>query len=249
MPLLPPLVFTSVRCQVMGPDMSSGTLEAFKFPKLNGSNYTEWRIYCQSTLQSQHLWLIVTGDKEQPSKLAATPAAGKEAEHAAAKKDWISWMKDDQAAMGLMQSAAEPLQWPHIEKAKNTKEIWDAWEKIHSKDQQNINVNYYFKELFTRKYVDGESMSDHVAWMLDLTHCITATGEKLSDHLIACSLVISLPRTPQWDLIKSQIFQLDEKSLTSETVSSRLQTEANHRSHEVSLENTALLAKKGEGLP
>ena len=107
-------------------------------------------------------------------------------------------------------------------------------------------MNYYFEELFTRKYVDGKSMSDHIAQMLDLTHCITATGEKLSDRLITRSLVISLPRTPQWDLIKSQIFQLDKKSLTSETVSSHLQTEANRRSREVSLENTALLAKKGK---
>lgn len=79
----------------MGPDLSSGTSEAFKFPKLNGSNYAEWRTYCQSTLQCRRLWLIVTGDEEQPSKPAATVTARQEAEHAATKKEWITWMKDN----------------------------------------------------------------------------------------------------------------------------------------------------------
>ena len=117
-PLLSSL-FPSVRCQVMGPGIS----EAFKFPKLNRSNYAEWHTYCQSTLQSWHLWLIVTGDEEKPSKPAAIAAAGQEAKHAAAKKEWITWMKDDQATMGLMK------------KATSVKEVWDTWEKIHSKDQ------------------------------------------------------------------------------------------------------------------
>ena len=58
-------------------------------------------------------------------------------------------MKDDQAAMGLMKSAAEPSQWPHVQKATTSKAVWDTWEKIHSTDQENVNVNYYFEELFT----------------------------------------------------------------------------------------------------
>ena len=64
------------------------------------------------------------------------------------------------------------------------------------------NIHYWFEDLYTRKYVDGTPMADHVAVMLDLKHKITAAGETLPDTHVARALIISLPRTPAWDIIK-----------------------------------------------
>ena len=45
--------------------LGGGMSDAFKFPKLNGSNYSSWSGHMKSALQSKFLWLIVTGEEEQ----------------------------------------------------------------------------------------------------------------------------------------------------------------------------------------
>ena len=48
-------------------DMSTSSYsEAFKFPKLNGSNYSTWSVHMQSALRSRMLWLVVNGTKTKP---------------------------------------------------------------------------------------------------------------------------------------------------------------------------------------
>ncbi|KAJ3476999.1 hypothetical protein NLI96_g10770 [Meripilus lineatus] len=82
--------------------------------------------------------------------------------------------------------------------------------------------------------------------MFDLAQRIKASGESLSDLIIARALLLSLPKTSAWDIIKAQIFQLDTSSFTSDNVSTKLQTEANRRAREKASGETALLATKSK---
>ena len=231
----------------MGPaDRLGSSSEAFKFPKLNGENYGEWKTHMKAALQTKYLWIIVSGAHKappQPSENQPTKAEElilwKEE-----SKAYLEWLQNDEAAQGLMRGASELSQWPHVANAKTLKEVWDSWEKVHDTNQHVVNVHYYFEDLFTRKYVDGTSMADHVAAMTDLSQHIKASGENLSDLIIACALLLSLPKTPSWDVIKAQIFQLDASSFTSENVDTKLQTEANRRAREKASGETALLATK-----
>jgi hypothetical protein len=95
--------------------------------------------------------------------------------------------------------------------------MWDMWKALHMTNQQKINVHYYFEDLYTHKYVDSANMADHIATMLDIQHKITAVGEDLPDIHVARALVLLLPHTQSWEVIKIQLFNLDK--LTSETVS------------------------------
>jgi len=115
-----------------------------------------------------------------------------------------------------MKGATEPSQWPHVSECNTAKGMWDTWKKIHVDNQQNINVHYSFEELYTKKYVDGTPIADHIAKMLDIRNRIIAAGEELPDIHVARALVLSLPKTQTWELIKIQLFGLDK--LTSEIV-------------------------------
>ena len=167
------------------------------------------------------------------------------------RKEYLDWQLRDKVVQGLMKGAAEPLQWPHVSKCQTAKQMWDTWKKIHVNNQQNINIHYSFKELYTKKYVDGTPIADHIAKMLDIQNHIIAAGEELLDIHIAQALILSLPKTQTWELIKIQLFGLDK--LTSKIVSTKLQAEANCRTWEKSGMEIALhtnsgkKSKKGKG--
>lgn len=224
--------------------------DAFKFAKLSGLNYAEWAVQMQAALQSRYLWLLVTGVEACPAQPAdQKPKDQSEADYKQEKKEWLEWKLRDQAAQGLMKSAAESSQWPHVAECITAKDMWEKWKKIHVTNQQAINVHYFFEELYTRKYVDGASMADHVAAMIDIRQKITAAGETLPDVHVARALVLSLPRTQSWELVKIQLFSMDSKQLTSELVSTKLQSEANRRLREKTGGETALLAEKKKHKP
>ncbi len=77
--------------------------------------------------------------------------------------------------------------------------------------------------------------------MLDLGLKIKAAGEAISDVHIARALVLSLPRTQSWELVKIQLFSKD--TLTPDIVSTELQAQSNRTAHEKKSE-TALFAGK-----
>jgi hypothetical protein len=94
--------------------------------------------------------------------------------------------------------------------------MWAELKKVHVKNQMKVNIHYHFKELFTCKYVDGTSMTDHIAAMLDIKHCITQAGEDIKDILVTQAIIISFPKTQAWEFIKISLFEVEK--LTSEIV-------------------------------
>src|SRR5271154_3005083 len=224
----------------MGPAsdlLNSSSSDAFKFPKLNGSNYASWSGHMKSALQSKYLWLIVTGDEDCPTDAAVN---AKDADKHAARKDKLEWKLRDQAAMGNIKGACENSQLSFVEKDDilSAKKMWEELKNVHQTNLSKINIHYLFEELYTRKYVDGNSMDEHIAYLLDISHCISSSGEKLEDLHLARAMVLSLPKTPSWELIKITIFEL--ATLTSGLVGTRLLQEANRRTREKSGSETAL---------
>ena len=85
---------------------SLSSSDAFKFPKLTGSNFAEWEEPMKAALQARYLWLVVSGDETCPAKPAATlPKETTAAEWKAEKKEYLDWCQRDQAAMGLKKGA------------------------------------------------------------------------------------------------------------------------------------------------
>jgi hypothetical protein len=78
---------------------SPSTAEAFKFPKLKGSNYSMWSDYMQSALQANYLWLHIKGTKScHAIPTTMEPAAQTLSEYKADKKEHLYWLLCDEAA-------------------------------------------------------------------------------------------------------------------------------------------------------
>jgi hypothetical protein len=71
-------------------------------------------------------------------------------------------------------------------------------------------MHYYFEDLYTHKYMDGTPMADHIVAMLDIKHQINDAGESLDDVHVAQVMVLSLPETQSWDIIKIQLLTLNQ---------------------------------------
>ena len=54
--------------------------------------------------------------------------------------------------------------------------------------------------------MDGTLMADHIAMILDIQHQIAQAGKQISDLHIAWAMILSLPKTPSWEIIKIQLF-------------------------------------------
>jgi hypothetical protein len=122
--------------------------------------------------------------------------------------------------------------------------MWDTPKKVYVTNQARINVHYYFEDLYTCKYVDGTPMADHIVAMLDIKRQINDAGELLDDVHVAWAMVLSLLKTQSWDIIKIQLFNIEPAKLTIDTVSTKLQSEANCRTCKKGASNTALYVQK-----
>jgi len=97
--------------------------------------------------------------------------------------------------MGLMRGAIEFGQREHIQDATTSKNMWDRLWTIHITQQQGINVHYYYQELYTKKWDEHTTMSDHIGSFLQLHHRITESGQKLEDIHIVHAILLLLPRS------------------------------------------------------
>src|ERR1700731_3990386 len=190
-------------------EMSTG--EHIRFAKLNGQNYATWAIHMRSVLQSKYLWSLIKGKEVCP----ATPTGS--ADGSPPKADELArvqtlideWEAKDEAAQGLMYGSTDESQWPHVSDCKTAVEMWDTWKTIHQTNKQSTNAYYYLKELYTKKYVDGTSMEDHIAALLNLRQRIVQSGGTVDDSQMSQAMILSLPETPSWELITVQLIHSD----------------------------------------
>jgi len=56
------------------PESNINMSNTLHFPKLNGSNYDSWAASMKSTLQSQFLWLYITGKENMSAIVKSTPS-------------------------------------------------------------------------------------------------------------------------------------------------------------------------------
>jgi hypothetical protein len=65
-------------------------------------------------------------------------------------------------------------------------------------------------------------MADHIAAMLDIKQQIVDAGEMIDDLHIVRAMVLLLPKTQSWEIIKIQLFDIEATKLTSKLVSTKL---------------------------
>jgi hypothetical protein len=61
-------------------------------------------------------------------------------------------------------------------------------------------------------------MANHIAAMLNIKQQINDAGKSLDDIHVARAMVLSLPKTQSWDIIKIQLFDVEPDKLTIDMV-------------------------------
>jgi len=80
-------------------------------------------------------------------------------------------------------------------------------------------------------------MSDHIGSFLQLRHRITDSGQKLEDIHIVHAILLSLPRSGIWDVVKQNL--LDKGSgLTFNAVTAELLSVSDHIERERQLDES-----------
>ena len=97
--------------------------------------------------------------------------------------------------MGSILTACNDSQHAFILQCISSKGMWAELKKVHVENQTKVNIHYHFQELFMCKYINGTSMPDHIAAMLDIKHCITQASEDLKDIIVARAIIILLLKT------------------------------------------------------
>ncbi len=120
--------------------------------------------------------------------------------------------------------------------------MWDNWRKLYVTNQQKLNVHYYFRGVvhhqIRRRHIHGRSHR------VDGSISVSRSRPPERPYRMSTSpraLVLSLPRTQSWELVKIQLFSKD--TLTPDIVSTELQAQSNRTAHEKKSE-TALFAGK-----
>jgi len=130
-------------------------------------------------------------------------------------------LESDNAAMGLMRGAMEFSQWEHVINVLTSREMWDRLHKLYITQRQAVNIHYYYQDLYAKKWDECTIMSDHISYFLNLRCHIIEAGEKLDDIHVVHAILLSLPRSSIWDVVKQNLLD-KEKTLTLDMVSAEL---------------------------
>ena len=140
-------------------------------------------------------------------------------------------MWSDSAVMGLMRGAIEFRQCEHIMNASSSKDLWDRLHSIYVTQHQGINVHYHYQELYMKKWDEQTTMSDHIGSFLHLRRRINDSGQTLDDIHVIHAILLSLPRSGLWDIVKQNL--LDKgTALTLDIVTTELLSVHDHTERE-----------------
>jgi hypothetical protein len=216
----------------------SNSSNVFNYTKLNGQNYFTWTEDCRNALKAKGLWRIVSGAEPRPilPALPAPPAGGvvvpPDAATIAAREviqeKMLDWDTRNDLAIAIISGGIEEVQRIHVRGEENSKEAWAKLKVVHETSQLGL-VKYYLKqEIYNElKFEDGSSMQAHIDRVISAVQKLTELGRTVPDEEICEVLIMSLPKTPNWDTITLQLLATD--NLTSTIVKAKLLTEGNRK--------------------
>src|SRR5882724_4870123 len=178
------------------------------FPKLNNTNYADWRYMMAATLVEKDLWDVVDGSLTRP---VGSP------NHKAVK----TFMKKQQLACAKIILSIEASQLPHTQH-NNLKAIWDSLQKVHW--ACGFATHLSLRRCFL--YMCKQDDQPVVSWVSDIKKTafqLEATGIPTIDEDIILALTEGLPESFSAFIIA--LDSLPPRELTLDNVVTRLLNE------------------------
>lgn len=186
-------------------------------PLLKGEeNFSVWCFQVKLALSGNGVFDVVSGAKPRP----VLDAGGSGDNNLTTTLD--SWKKLDMKGQQIIGMSISPHLVKHIMHLKTSKEMWD---KLHAVFQQKseMSVHMLLQKFFNYSKCSGDSMADHVAKLEDIKHRLESLGEKISDKMLMCKILMSLPR--QYSHFHSAWDSTDVNEKSLENLTNRLMME------------------------
>ena len=169
------------------------------------------------------LWNVVNQDKATATTVHPAPGAndatGIAAADTATLKAVTEWAKKDESAQVLIGLTVEDSQLRFIKDKKTAHEQWMALKSYHQKNTTSNKV-HILKRIIRTTLEEGVDMEAHIATLSDYFDKLNALGVNMTDDVIACVYLSSLPES--YDTLTTALESRPETDLTSEFVKSRL---------------------------
>jgi hypothetical protein len=204
------------------------------FPKLNDSNYEQWRDSMTAWLKKAKVWRIVEGTRNRPAK--------EEAEIRIFEDDW-------DRAVGELLLWIEDGQKTHVKGVEDDpKKIWEKLKDAHTSKRPLVRFNAY-DDFFSIKMKEGETMQqvagrvDEAMQRIQTLRPTPFTIDQLDKELTVFGMISALPKETYSGFISSLLL-LDKLEKSTVLEAFRNEQTQRDRSNESSSSDQVLVSKQ-----
>jgi hypothetical protein len=191
--------------------MTTIVKESYNVPPLTSTNFPTWKFKMELVLKDRDLWSCV---QPLPQSVPFDPSPQSSPPSVPA----IIPDKEQKALAQICLAVSEEIV-PLVRPCKTAREAWavicDQFEQKGMANRVSLK-----RQLFNRKYNEGESMQSHINNIRSLALQLEIVGAPVSPEDLAIVLLCSLP--PRFDAFVVQMEGKAPQDITFNTVSSRL---------------------------
>ncbi|CAG7815563.1 unnamed protein product [Allacma fusca] len=175
--------------------------------KLNGSNYTRWRLQISLLLKAAKLWKYVDGT---------------EVRDAADPKKQEQWEDKDIEAQSIIVPTLDAAQTNHIYSCNTSKEMFDKLRDMNS-DSSTLNKQHTLTKFLNYKVGKNQSPVQAMTEMEEMVRCLQEMKVHLDEATVVSKVISSLP--DEYMSFKKALDSVPEASQTRTMLMSRLKKE------------------------
>ena len=186
---------------------SSDITTKYVIPRLNATNYLNWRFRLEMLLKEKGIWHTI--NEERPAEV--TP----------------DWTKADEKALATISLMIDDDQIQHIRTCKYAKDAWIALREFHERDTSSSKVRVLCT-IMRQRADENSDMEVHVNRMNELFQQLLALGDELNpEFIMSATLLGSLPSS--YDSLITTLEARSEAELSSSFVRSKIIEEYRRR--------------------
>ena len=142
--------------------------------KLNGKNYSTWKLQMTLVLKASELWTVVDGTLARP---AVNPD---------------DWDKNDVEAQVIIVPLLEGKQVCHIYNCTTSNQMWSRLAQINS-DASVLNKQHTLTKFYNYKISEGQSVVEGYAEIEELSRSLAEIGINMDESAVVTKIVSAMP--------------------------------------------------------
>jgi len=144
--------------------------------KLDGKNYSQWKLQASLVLKAAGAWDIITGTSIRPSTTGDPQ---------------LAWDALDIKAQAIMVPLLDVRQTSHINSCTTSKAIWDKLLQINS-DSSVLNKQHTLAKFYNYRITPGQSIIEAYGEVEDLSRSLRDMGMNMDESAVTTKIVSAL---------------------------------------------------------